>query len=356
MKIAIIGYGKMGKFIEKIALDRKHEITHIFDINNQKEYTIDNLKKGRLDIIVATDVAARGLDVERISHVINYDIPYDTEAYVHRIGRTGRAGRKGDAILFVAPREKRMLGAIEKATRQKITMMELPSTELINDKRVATFKQRISDTLANEDLAFFSQMVEQYQQEHNVPALEIASALAMMLQGDTPFLLQHKPPIKSATTTRRERAESQPRKRPGDKQHDRFPRKEAPAEKGMERFRIEVGHSHGVQPGNIVGAIANEAGIESQYIGRINIHDDYSLVDMPEGMPKEIFNDLKYVWVSGQQLKISRLTKDKQPGKSGSRPNDKSKRKGRPKDKHKAKTGSKKKARKTSPKKGATPT
>jgi ATP-dependent RNA helicase DeaD len=311
---------------------------------NQRERTVDNLKKGKLDIIVATDVAARGLDVERISHVINYDIPYDTEAYVHRIGRTGRAGRKGDAILFVAPREKRMLGAIEKATRQKIAMMELPSTELINDKRVAKFKQRITDTLANEDLAFFSQMVEQYQQEHNVPALEIASALAMMLQGDTPFLLQHKPASKSATTTRRERADSQPHKRPGDKEHQRSSRKEAPAEKGMERFRIEVGHSHGVQPGNIVGAIANEAGIESQYIGRINIHDDYSLVDLPEGMPKEIFNDLKYVWVSGQQLRISRLTTDRKPGNPAGRPKHKSKAKGRRKDKSTTKKRSRKKA------------
>jgi ATP-dependent RNA helicase DeaD len=263
---------------------------------------------------------------------------------VHRIGRTGRAGRKGDAILFVAPREKRMLGAIEKATRQKITMMELPSTELINDKRIATFKQRISDTLANEDLAFFSQLVEQYQQEHNVPALEIAAALASMLQGNTPLLLQHKEPTKSAT--RRDRAESQPRKRPAAKEHDRSSRKEAPAEKGMERFRIEVGHSHGVQPGNIVGAIANEAGIESQYIGRINIHDDYSLVDLPEGMPKEIFNDLKYVWVSGQQLKISRLTTDRKPEKPAVRPKhkSKSKAKGRSKDKHTAKKRSRKKA------------
>ncbi|MEN8764077.1 MAG: DEAD/DEAH box helicase, partial [Thiogranum sp.] len=132
---------------------------------NQRERTITNLKKGSLDIIVATDVAARGLDVERISHVVNYDIPYDTESYVHRVGRTGRAGRQGDAILFVAPREKRLLSAIEKATRQKIDIMDLPSTELINDKRISNFKQRITDTLANEDLGLFSQLVEQYQQE-----------------------------------------------------------------------------------------------------------------------------------------------------------------------------------------------
>ncbi|MGD8934173.1 MAG: DEAD/DEAH box helicase [Gammaproteobacteria bacterium] len=320
---------------------------------NQRERTIDNLKKGKLDIIVATDVAARGLDVERISHVVNYDIPYDTEAYVHRIGRTGRAGRKGDAILFVAPREKRLLGAIEKATRQKIEMMELPSTELINDKRVVKFKQRISDTLANEDLGFFSQLVEQYQQEHNVPAIEIAAALAQLLQGDTPFLLQHKP--ERQTADRFDREESHSRKKPARKERDRSARKDSQPEAGMDRFRIEVGRSHGVQPGNIVGAIANEAGIESQYIGRINIHDDYSLVDLPEGMPKEIFNDLKYVWVSGQQLRISRLTKDRKPGKAGSRPKAKGKIKvkSRPDDKHKSKKRSKNKVRVKSARKSA---
>jgi ATP-dependent RNA helicase DeaD len=247
-----------------------------------------------------------------------------------------------------------MLGAIEKATRQKITMMELPSTELINDKRIARFKQRISDTLANEDLAFFSQLVEQYQQEHNVPALEIAAALACMLQGDTPLLLQQKSPAR--TDRMREKDEKQIRKNSAGKEHTRSSRKEAPVEQGMERFRIEVGHKHGVRPGNIVGAIANEADIESQYIGRINIHDDYSLVDLPEGMPREIFNDLKKVRVAGQQLRISRLAKDKKQARSSRRPDDKSKRKGRPKDKHKAKTRSKKKEGKTSTRKGAAQT
>ncbi|MES0327673.1 MAG: DEAD/DEAH box helicase, partial [Gammaproteobacteria bacterium] len=162
-------------------------------VQKLRERSIDNLKKGKLDILVATDVAARGLDVPRISHVVNYDVPHDTESYVHRIGRTGRAGRKGDAILFVAPREKRMLQAIERATKQKISLMELPSTEKINDKRVEKFKQRISDALATEDFGLFPQMIEEFQQEHNVPAIEIAAALAKMLQGDTPLLLQNKP-------------------------------------------------------------------------------------------------------------------------------------------------------------------
>ena len=160
---------------------------------NQRERTIDYLKSGKLDILVATDVAARGLDVDRISHVVNYDMPHDTEGYVHRIGRTGRAGRKGDAILFVAPREIRMLHSIEKATNQKIEIMELPSTELINDQRIAKFKQLITDTLATEELGIFYQMIEQYQKEHKVPAIEVAAALALLLQGDAPFMLQTKP-------------------------------------------------------------------------------------------------------------------------------------------------------------------
>jgi len=279
---------------------------------SQRERTITNLKKGNLDIIVATDVAARGLDVERISHVVNYDIPYDTESYVHRIGRTGRAGRQGDAILFVAPREKRLLSAIEKATRQKIDIMDLPSTELINDKRIAKFKQRITDTLANEEFGLFSQLIEQYQQEHNVPAVEVAAALAQLLQGDTPFLLQNKPQRKTDNSWNKE-------ERKPHKKHARTSRKEAPPEEGMTRYRIEVGHNHKVKPGNIVGAIANEADIDSQHIGRINIHDDYSLIDLPEGMPRAIFNDLKKVWVAGQQLKISRSADKRSPGKSVNR-------------------------------------
>ena len=278
---------------------------------NQRERTVDQLKKGKLDILVATDVAARGLDVERISHVVNYDIPYDTESYVHRIGRTGRAGRQGDAILFVAPREKRLLNAIEKATRQKIEMMELPSTDFINDKRIARFKQRITDTLATEELGQFYQLIEQYQQEQNVPAMEIAAALAHMLQGDEPFLLQQK--VQRKPEYRRDEEETSQRKKPIRK--ERPAGKEGPPEEGMERFRIAVGHDHGVKPGNIVGAIANEAGLDSQYIGRINIYDDYSLIDLPEGMPKDIFNDLKKTRVAGQQLQISRLTDTKPPAK-----------------------------------------
>jgi len=287
---------------------------------NQRERTIKNVKSGKIDIIVATDVAARGLDVERISHVVNYDVPHDTESYVHRIGRTGRAGRKGDAILFVAPREKRMLSSIERATRQKIEMMELPSTQIINDKRIDKFKQDITDTLSNEDLSMFSQLIEQYQQEHNVPALEIAAALARKLQGDSEFLLSNKPQRKSKSREDwdrddRGRSDRGRRDRPGRDRSERSDRERAPRrerkprdtalDEGMDRYRIEVGHNHEVKPGNIVGAIANEADIESKFIGRISIYDDHSTIDLPENMPKEILYTLKKVWVSGQQLKIS---------------------------------------------------
>ena len=308
---------------------------------NLRERTVQNLKNGKLDIIVATDVAARGLDVQRISHVVNYDIPYDTEAYVHRIGRTGRAGRLGDAILFVAPREKRMLSAIERATRQKIEIMELPTTELINDKRIAKFQQRITDTLANEDLGMFTQLIEQYQQEHNVPAEEVAAALAHLLQGKTPLLLQNKPqraPDKSwdrDDRPPRKQKDFQDRERAPRAERERKPRRDDTPEEGMNTYRIEVGRNHKVMPGNIVGAIANEADIDSKYIGRINIYDDYSLVDLPDGMPMETFESLKKVWVSGQQLKISRASKAAGSGKSEFRPKPKSKLKDKGKDKDK---------------------
>jgi len=186
----------------------------------------------------------------------------------------------------------------------------LPSTELINDKRIAQFKQAISDTLATEDLGLFKHLVEQYQNEHNVPAIEIASALAKLVQGDSPLLLQHKP-VPRADKAWEARGNDQPRTRDRGKGSERSdrpqrPRKDAPPEKGMQRFRIEVGHIHKVMPGNIVGAIANEANIDAQNIGRINIFDDHSTIDLPADMPDDIYAGLKKVWVAGQTLNISR--------------------------------------------------
>jgi ATP-dependent RNA helicase DeaD len=450
-----------------------------------REQIIERLKQGQLDIIVATDVAARGLDVERISHVVNYDIPYDTEAYIHRIGRTGRAGRAGEAILFVAPRERRMLRAIEQATRQPIEPLKLPSTETINDKRIADFKQRITDALAVGELDFLQGLVEQYQQEHDVPAVEIAAALARLVVGEQPLLLPpdadrapERPPRREWRDKRpdRDRAPGRDRERPrfrdrepgrgerdfgdrrrrewpdrdddrgpprrehreqrdgrpqrerswrpepgdaqgrerrdehrardrgerpyrgpaeparpdtverelppahsarddaaavpvrvrtqerrerdaprraqggddrrGERRDDRrgdrrdfgrdrpdqrggergFGRDDRPARgrgerdrgeqrehragppaEGMERFRIEVGRDDGVKPGNIVGAIANEAGLEGRYIGRIDIRDDHTTLDLPAGMPREIFQHLKQTRVCGRPLAIKRI-------------------------------------------------
>ena len=264
-----------------------------------REQIVDRLKQGSLDILVATDVAARGLDVERISHVVNYDIPYDTEAYIHRIGRTGRAGRQGDAILFVAPRERRMLHTIERATRQKIEPLELPSTEMVNNKRIADFKQGISDTLAAGELDFMQGLLEQYQQEHDVPALEIAAALAKISIGDRQLLLK---PEKRKPA----RSKTDPKKRK-ERGKSRQAKPQASPARGMERFRIEVGYQHDFKPGNIVGANAHEAGLDARHIGHIDIHTEFSLVDLPTGMPKEVFQGLRKAWVCGQRLNISRL-------------------------------------------------
>ncbi len=274
---------------------------------NHREQMVDRLKKGSLDILVATDVAARGLDVDRISHVVNYDIPYDAEAYIHRIGRTGRAGRQGDAILFVAPRERRMLYAIEKATRQKIEPLVLPTTETVNNKRIADFKQKISDTLAAGELAFMQSLIEQYRQEHDVPAVDIAAALAQMTIGDKPMLLS---PDKAKP---REEGKKSPRGKKRDKA-----RTETGVE--MERYRIAVGHSHGVKPGNIVGAIANEAGLDGEHIGHIEIDAEFSLVDLPVGMPRDIFMDLKKARVCGRPLQISLYKQTKTAPKKSGRP------------------------------------
>ena len=298
---------------------------------NQRERTINQFKKGKLDILIATDVAARGLDVQRISHVINYDIPYDTESYVHRIGRTGRAGREGEAILFVAPREKRMLSSIERATRKKIEPMELPSTKVINEKRVDRFKDKISETVAGGDLAFFEKLLTDYQQEHDVSTVTVAAALAKLLQGDEPMLIeksakrqrgsdersQDRRPQRSSDDRNKGR-KSQERNKPGlDKAaSSRPPRKGAPGVE-MEQFRLEVGKNDGVEPGNIVGAIANETGLEGDLIQKIKIFDDHSTVHLPEGMPRSLFRSLKKVWVSGKQLNASIVGGKKKPKAEG---------------------------------------
>ena len=377
----------------------------------QRERTVNALKAGQVDIVVATDVAARGLDVERVSHVVNYDVPYDSESYVHRIGRTGRAGRKGEAILFIAPRERNMLRIIERATRQPIEQMRLPSIADVNEQRVAKFKQRITEAVAAGEGAAYRELIELLESEQNIPAIEIAAALASLVQGGTPLLLPEKADQWASAgesgsqragrgegreQSRRERraerfeggqrpgrhegagrVETRPDRgerfegggersgrhegaervearadredrsegaqphaggegftageavsgqgegrefeRPARREReDRFEEREAPRKKrgpnsiAFETFRIEVGHVHGVKPGNIVGAIANEAGLEGRHIGQVDIHEDHSFVDLPEGMPKEIFRSLKKVVVLGQELHITYAS-----GKSG---------------------------------------
>ena len=448
----------------------------------QRERTVNALKAGEVDIVVATDVAARGLDVERVSHVVNYDVPYDSESYVHRIGRTGRAGRKGEAILFIAPRERNMLRIIERATRQPIEQMRLPSVAAVNEQRVARFKQRITEAVDSGEGAAYRELVEQFESERNIPAIEIAAALASLAQGGTPLLLPEKtdewgagvesggqrrgrddsrrpdrfegrgdrhdrrdgrfegggegrgdrPPRREQEPRFEARDERPVRPERGDRSEarsfegrgersgrheesdrvaarpplphreggserfegpparagnehggtsedvpgqdgaagfearedqlvrpegvegsevragsehvgtgegvsgqdgapgfeasedqpvrpeparherdDRFEGREAPRKKrgpnniAFETFRIEVGHVHGVKPGNIVGAIANEAGLEGRHIGHVDIHEDHSFVDLPEGMPKEIFRSLKKVVVLGQELQMT---------------------------------------------------
>ncbi|MET3106708.1 ATP-dependent RNA helicase DeaD [Oxalobacteraceae bacterium GrIS 2.11] len=281
----------------------------------QRERTIQQLKDGKIDILVATDVAARGLDVERISHVINYDVPHDPEGYTHRIGRTGRAGRSGEAILFITPREKGLLKIIERATRQPIAPLELPSIQAVNDVRIARFKDQISTTIAEGELDQFQAIIEDYEREHNVPAIEIAAALAKIARGDVPLLLDknNREPkmetIRSDDRPVRERGERSDRpqrteraERPMRPERERRPRESEP---GMQSYRIEVGHDHGVKPGNIVGAIANEANIDAKNIGRIEIYDGFSVLDLPSDLPNEVMQHLKAVWVAGQQLKIS---------------------------------------------------
>ena len=277
-----------------------------------REKTIERMKKGSIDILIATDVAARGLDIERMSHVVNYDIPYDTESYVHRIGRTGRAGRKGEAILFVSPREKRMLGAIEKATRQTITRMQLPSTEDIADRRVMQFMETLSETIESQDLAYFETIISQYQQEHDADPTEIAAALAFLVQKERPLN-----PVKhvSERAPREERPQSEKSFRDdrpprGEKRSDPRPPRAHPKEEDMDTYRVEVGRTDNVEPRNLVGAIANEAGIESQFIGRITINEDHSLIDLPQGMPKDIFQHLRKVWVANKPMNISLAGED----------------------------------------------
>lgn len=297
------------------------------DMNQQvRERTIARLKSGGLDILVATDVAARGLDVERLSLVVNYDIPTDTESYVHRIGRTGRAGRKGKAILFAAPRERRLLKAIERATRQEITIMDLPSRDEVTKTRIDNFEKQLLSVIESEDLTFYRTLFEQIENNTDINDLDLAAALLYLAQKEKPLQPVEEKFVEPRVNVRddrgrddrgrrdrndrndRGRTERSDRGRPerseqgGDKPRGRG----RPTDVELEVYRIDVGRSHGVQVKNIVGAIANEADINSRFIGDIKLSDDYSTIELPKGMPAETLKHLENVYVCKRQLNIKK--------------------------------------------------
>ena len=279
---------------------------------SQREKIINKFKKGGIDILVATDVAARGLDVPRISHVVNYDIPQDAETYVHRIGRTGRAGREGEAILFVSHRERRMLNNIERVTRQKIEPLELPTAKIINEKRIDTFKKKITETINNQDLSIFEKLVTEFQEvNEEVSHLKVAAALAHIAQGNEPLLLSEKEPSFGRDQKPGEE-KVVPVKANSLKDHPKIP---------MRRYKLEVGNNNNIKPGNILGAIANEADMDSEYIGSIQIFDNFSTVDLPDEMPDEVLKVLQKTVVNGKRLNIIELTeKNNKATIGGSKP------------------------------------
>ena len=306
-----------------------------------RERTINRLKKGQVDIVVATDVAARGLDVERISHVINFDIPYDNESYVHRIGRTGRAGRDGKAILFITPKENRLLRSIEKSTRQVIKPMAMPSNEEVSGQRIQQFTEQLLKTMELPKLDKFRSLIQQLADENELDMAHVAAALVFENQKERP-LFPKLETITAPTSKDRDRDSGRERNRDrGDRNKDRGDRKEHRGQRTENRdsraeprrdrseqpkreskakdadanrdgvpmvtYRLEVGNNDGISPSNIVGAIANEADIESRFIGEIKLHDDYSTVDLPEGMPADLLNHLKKVRVCAKPMRISVL-------------------------------------------------
>ena len=254
-----------------------------------RERTVQRLRDGKLDIVVATDVAARGLDVSRISHVINYDIPNDTESYIHRIGRTGRAGRDGEAIVLVQPREKRMLRTIERATGQEIKPMKLPSVEAVTDRRVTRFKETVKATIESEELAFFGEIVSDYCSENDVTPEHVASALAFLVQQERP--LQPTEPAFEQQTFEKSNGSGKGSSKPR-RSNDEWT-----------SYRLEVGRRDGVEPKNIVGAITNETGIDGGSIGRITVNHDHCLVDLAPNLPRHIADKLRDIQIFGRSMR-----------------------------------------------------
>ncbi|UCR89872.1 DEAD/DEAH box helicase [Mycetocola spongiae] len=286
----------------------------------QRERTVNQLKSGKLDILVATDVAARGLDVERISHVVNFDIPIDTESYVHRIGRTGRAGRSGVAISFVTPRERRLLTAIERATRQPLEQMQLPSVDNVNATRLTRFDDAITEALGQTSrIERFREIIGHYVEHHDVPEADVAAALAVVAQGETPLLLSAEDERAQQRRDRDER-DRERTARTGERRDDRGPRKfdrddrgarsERPerrprsSERPMSSYRIAVGKRQKVEPRQIVGALANEGGLSREDFGAIQIRPDFSLVELPADMPGDVLGRLENTRIGGKLIEI----------------------------------------------------
>jgi len=288
-----------------------------------REKTVAQLKAGKIDILVATDVAARGLDVERVTHVVNYDVPYDTESYVHRIGRTGRAGRSGEAILFIAPRERNLLRLIERATRQTIEPLALPSVEDVNTIRLAKFKARIGEALAAAPSDFYRTAVQEIALETGADLLSIAAAVASLVEGGAP-VLSRGPGEPSPEPARREeeatargsRNEARFEERPhGTSQ---LPPLDASAyafeDDGQQKtWQLAVGHRHGAQPGHIVGAIANEAKLHGQQINGVDVRANYTLVRLPAQLPDAVLERLSRVRIRGQALALREGAAPKRP-------------------------------------------
>lgn len=286
-----------------------------------REKTINQLKAGKLDILVATDVAARGLDVERISHVVNFDIPTDTESYVHRIGRTGRAGRSGDAISFVTPRERGLVRAIERATRHPLTEIPLPSVDEVNVTRLARFDDSITAALAEtERIDRFRDIVAHYVRHHDVPEVDVAAALAVVAQGESPLLLEPDP------EPRQGRGDRDRGDRPGrsDRDRDAGERRSRPAREGLATYRIAVGKRHRVEPRQIVGALANEGGLKRDDFGAIQIRPDFSLVELPADLSRDTLDRLASTRISGRLIELRLDTGG--PGRRTRRDDDKPRR------------------------------
>lgn len=297
-----------------------------------RERTIEQLKAGLLDILVATDVAARGLDVSRVSHVFNYDVPQDNESYVHRIGRTGRAGRTGEAFIFLTNSQRGKLRFIERMTKQTIEIVRPPTADDINAIRIKRFTQKIADAAAtgSEDLKFFEEMITKFSEESETPMTTIAASLALIGQNGRPFLAKDRARRKEFDRNDRrdgrgdrgkgERGKFSKRSGSGDAPRGRSDNRQlGPPASGKDRYRIEVGWNDGVKVGNIVGAIANEGNIGGEYIGPIKIHDSYATVDLPEGMPREIYHTLQRTRVAGKPMEIT-LANDDTGMSSDSRP------------------------------------